>query len=777
MGKFFDPDAGFWANAETATPESRQIHIEGLKEEVSIYYDERRVPHIFAKNEHDLFLAQGYVTAQQRLFQLEIQVYDAAGRLSELLGENPVVQRRDLTTRRWGMPWAAERIVEVALQDSANGAIVTAYTAGVNAYIGSLNAQDYPIEYKFFNAAPEPWSPLKTSLLQMNMTRTLAGGSSDDRASNTLAYLGADFVDLFFSTPPEKMEAIIPESRVWDFEAERPSPPEKLFVPKTAERIQFFDPDAGVGSNNWAVHGSKTASGHPILAGDPHLGLTMPSIWMEVQLNAPGYNAYGVTFQGIPGILIGFNEHIAWAETNTGADVMDWYEIQFKDESKDEYWHDNEWKPTSKRVEEIKVRGGETITETVVYTHHGPVTRANPGDTLNEPVYHAMRWIGHDAGNSLKTFIGLNKARNYDEYEEALRHYIAPAQNFVFASNEGDVAIWVNGQFPNKWDYQGRTVSDGTDPAYDWQGWIPQQHNPNVRNPERGFVSSANQESTHDSYPYYLADEFASYERGRRINDLLRSMENITPQDMMNMQMDNYSLHAESIVPELIDWTMIENLSDEEADFLEEMKAWNFEMDADLKQPGFFYYWWRSLNSAIFSDEFEAIEEPLRWPARDRVVEVIKSNPEYYLIDNIETDIRETINDLVTQSFKHSYKTMAANNGPLGESWNWGRVMNNDINHIGQIPGFGAMDIYSGGSFDAINATRFGYGPSWRMVVELGPEVKGWGVFPGGISGNPGSPNYDAFVENWRTGNHFELNFYREKPEKSLFELKLKPQN
>lgn len=773
LGKFFDPDAGFWANAETSVPATLELELDGLQAPVSVIFDERRVPHIFAENEHDLFMAQGYITAQQRLFQMEIQTYDAAGRLSELIGENPAVQSRDLTTRRWGMPWAAEKKVEVMKQDPEAWAILTAYADGVNAYIESLSPGEYPVEYKVLGATPEQWTPLKTSQLHMNMARTLAGGSSDDRTSNTLAYFGEDFIETFFHTKPEKLEAIIPPSKTWDKPIDRPEAPEAIFIPKTAERVQFFEPDAGVGSNNWAVHGSKTKSGNPILAGDPHLSLSLPSIWMEQQLHAPGYNTYGVGFQGIPGILIGFNEHIAWSETNTGSDVMDWYEIKFRDVSKNEYWHDGEWKSTTKRIEELKVRDGETIIDTLVFTHHGPVMQANPNDTLNPPVYHAMRWIAHEAGNSLMTFIELNRAKNYDEYVAALSHYVAPAQNFVFASNEGDVAIWVNGKFPNKWDYQGEMVSDGTDPAYDWKGWIPHEHNPHVKNPPRGFVSSANQESADESYPYYLSDDFAPYERGTRINTLLREMEDVTPQDIMNMQMDSYSMHAESIVPEMTKWVNEDELSEDEAELLAEMEAWDFVMDADQIQPSLFYHWWRMFYSAIVNDEYDASPERLRYPSRDRLIEVIKTDPNYFLIDNIETEEVETLADLATSSFKQTFEYMDETYGRKDKDWNWGWVMNNDINHVGQIPGFGAEDVYSSGSFEAINATRFGYGPSWRMVVELGPEVKGWGVYPGGITGNPGSPNYDAFVENWRTGKHFPLNFYHEKPDSFLFSLQL----
>ncbi len=772
VGKFFDLDSGFWANAETSVPESSELQLEGLKDKVSIYFDERRVPHIFAENEHDLFFAQGYITAMHRLFQMEIQTYDAAGRLSEIIGENSFIQRRDRTTRRWGMPWAAERKIEAYKQDSTVWAVLTAYSDGVNAYINSLDEEDFPIEYKILDIAPEEWSPLRSVHLEMNMYRTLAGGSSDDRTSNTIAYFGEEFVEKFFGTDPALLEPIIPPSRTWDFEADIPPKPDSLFVPKTAERIQFFDPKAGVGSNNWAVHGSKTQNGYPILAGDPHLSLSLPSIWMEIQLHAPGINAYGVSFQGLPGYLIGFNEYIAYSETNVALDIMDWYELQFKDENLDEYWHDNQWKPATKRIEEIAIRGAEAITDTIVYTHHGPVTITNPGS--EEPVYHAMRWIAHEPDIGIKTFYLLSKAKNYEEFVEALRPFGAGAQSFAFASTEGDIAMWVSGKFPKKWKYQGRTVSDGTDPAYDWQGWIPHEHKPFVKNPDRGFVSSANQEPVDDSYPYYLADNFAPYERGRRINDLLREMNDITVEDMMNMQMDNYSLHAESILPEMLDWLVIDSLSLQEVEFTTQMHDWDYEMNADLKQPGFFYYWWRTLTDLLYDDEFDAAEVRLREPYRDRVVEVLKAEPEFFLIDDITTERQETIQDLVTEAYSRTYARMMQFNGPVSDTWNWGWVINNDINHVGQIPGLGAEDVYSGGSFEAINATRFGYGPSWRMIVELGPEVKAWGVYPGGTSGNPGSPNYDEYLENWRTGEHYELNFYKEPPAESLFTITLK---
>ncbi len=775
LGKFFDPDAGFWANAETTAPESEELEIPGLKDKVSVYYDDRRVPHIFAQNDHDLYLAQGYIVARDRLFQMEMQTYDAAGRLAEIVG--PSLLNRDKQTRRWGMPYGAEKAWEEIQSDPDMLAIVQAYADGVNAYIDQLSPSEYPLEYKILDFAPEQWKPIKTALLLKNMTRTLAAGNNDSRTSNTLAYFGDDFVNRFFTQKPELNDPIIPPTREWDFDADIPEAPDSLFVPATAKELDAFTTEEGVGSNNWAVSGAKTASGNPILANDPHLSLTLPSIWYEVQLNAPGVNTYGVSLQGSPGVIIGFNENVAWGVTNVGSDVLDWYEIKFRDDTKQEYWHDSQWKPTSTRIEEINVRGEKTVMDTVIYTHHGPISKVT--SSVNEelaPSYRAMRWIAHEPSNDLKTFYGLNRAENYDDYVAALKEYTAPAQNFVFASNEGDIALWVNGKLPRKWEHQGRTVSDGTDPTYDWQGWIPRDQVPHIKNPERGFVSSANQESAAPDYPYYLDDDFAPFERGRRINDLLESMENITPEDMQNMQMDDYSYYASTFLPSLLVWTDTDSLNEEEQVVYDLLTEWNYYMDADEMAPSIFRQWAGNFYRAVMYDEYETTDVPLRYPSRDIFIEVVKQDSEFSFIDNIETEAVETREDIALATFKETVSELTNAWGKLGDRWKWGNAINNDIDHLANIPGMGRQNMYSSGSSDAINAIRGGFGPSWRMVVELGPEVKGWGVYPGGASGNPGSPNYDSMLETWRTGGLFELNFFREEPADYNYKVSLNSQ-
>ncbi|HBQ60527.1 MAG TPA: penicillin acylase family protein, partial [Balneolaceae bacterium] len=335
------------------------------------------------------------------------------------------------------------------------------------------------------------------------------------------------------------------------------------------------------------------------------------------------------------------------------------------------------------------------------------------------------------------------------------------------------IALWISGKLPKKWKFQGRTVSDGTDPVYDWQGWIPTEQNPHIVNPERGFVSSANQESAAPDYPYYLDDDFAPYERGRRINDLLERMDNITPMDMQRMQMDNFAYNSSTIIPEMIDWTNTEELSTKELEVLEMMRDWDFMMEAELIQPTVYQNWFDQFYYDVFNDEFSSIVAELRYPSPDIFVEVIKNEPDMMFLDNINTPEEEALGDVVTTSYKKIISRLAEAYGDDYENWKWGYLIDNDLDHLANIPGFGAQNLFSSGAAEAINAVRGTHGPSWRMVVELGPEVKGWGVYPGGQSGNPGSSSYDDMVEEWRTGQLFELNFMRSEPANYLYKFEM----
>lgn len=414
LGPLLNPASGFWANSAVGEASNQKIVLDdtALSDSVKVYYDELRIPHIFASNNRDLYFAQGYITARDRLWQMEFQTHAAAGRLSEIIGERTF--EYDRYQRRIGMVYAAERALQGIMEDPESAEVVNAYAAGVNAYIHQLSVAEYPLEYKILNYAPEEWTPLKTALLLKYMTYTLAGNNGDLRMSNTLAYFGDDFIKNVLDTKVNLMQPTIPTSKKWDFNPLTVQKPDSFFVPSAVKNVQPFQPDPLNGSNNWAVSGSKTASGYPILANDPHLNMTLPSIWYAVQLHGPNQNAMGVSLPGAPAIVVGFNENIAWGTTNVGADVWDWYEIQFRDSSLTEYCYDSEWKSTEKRIEEIKIKGQDAFVDTITYTHHGPVTQNFSGEPMrsNIPKYHAMRWIAYEKSNELKYFFKINRAEN-----------------------------------------------------------------------------------------------------------------------------------------------------------------------------------------------------------------------------------------------------------------------------------------------------------------------------------------------------------------------------
>lgn len=765
LGPFLNPSTGFWANAVTDEPSDLVTALPAgtLEDTVSIHVDGHNIPHIIAENTRDLYFAQGYITARDRLWQMEFQTHAAAGRLSEILGQDML--EYDRYQRRIGMVYAAEQALEGMLGHPETAAAAEAYAAGVNAWIDRLDAAGYPLEYKILNYKPERWTPLKTALLLKNMTYTLAGGGQDLQMSNTRAYFGNAFIREVLDRDPRLNDPIIPAGTDWSFNPKPVQVPDTVFEPSIASDIPPFQPDPLNGSNNWAVSGSKTASGYPILANDPHLNMTLPSIWYAVQLQSPDHNVMGVSLPGAPSVIVGFNEDAAWGTTNVSADVWDWYEITFRDSTLSEYRYDGEWRSTHKRVENIGIKGQETVIDTVVYTHHGPVVQASGEEHTRSdiPPYHALQWIAHEPSNELRYFMDINRAKNYEDYRRALTHYQSPAQNWVFADHS-NIALTAAGRYPLKWKEQGRFISDGSDPRYDWQGWIPFDHIPSVKNPERGFVSSANQDPAADDYPYYLDDDFAPYERGRRINDLLASMDDITMKDMQQLQTDTYSYHAATVLPVMLQNLNHGPMADYKQEARQKLAAWNYENNGGLIAPSLFAYWWNALEAAIWDDEYHAIDVPMKRPASDQTAGMILADSSVRWYDDITTAETETLNDLIEQSFHRAFQQLTRDFGRFGEGWKWGHVNNTNIGHIAQLPGFGRRNVFTGGAAESVNAVRGSHGPSWRMVVELGPVPRAYGIYPGGQSGNPGSPNYDDMVDGWAEGTLFPLWFMQQQP-------------
>lgn len=793
LGKFLDPVNGFWQNAESKEQKPHiPTELKGLKSHVRVVFDDRQVPHIYADNLHDMYYMQGYVTAYHRLWQMEFQTMAAGGRISELVGEKAIPF--DKEQRRIGMVYAAERAIEAFEEDTLTRDIMSAYTDGVNSYISSLDKASLPLEYKLLDYEPEEWTPLKSALLLKMMAKNLTYNENDFENTNALKLLGKETFRLLFPEYANDESPIIPKNTTYDnvsINLDSSTADLDYFI----DRETYSEPASDIGSNNWAVSGRLTETGYPILCGDPHLSLSLPSIWYEIQLACPEMNVYGVSLPGSPNIILGFNDSIAWSVTNAGRDVKDWYAIEFKDDTKSEYKYEGEWLPTQKRIEAIKVRGGETVYDTVPYTHHGPVVYEMGENSGTGMANLALKWIAHgwdeqEPPNELLTFYNLNRGKNYQDYEQALKTYQCPAQNFVFASHSNDIAIWQNGLFPARWPEHGRYIMDGSKKLNDWQARIPQEHNPHIVNPERGFVSSANQHPTDSTYPYYYTGVFEYY-RNRRINNELSRMSSVSVEDMMKLQQDNYNLTAADLLPvllELLDTNDFAKAGEEAAYMrlaLAEMKKWDYYNEADRYAPTIFEIWMEELQFFVWDelsinpiDTSKYYEEwwdkeknevkkralnngnfEVDYPDPPVLLKLLKEHPDHILFDNKASKRVETAKDMVFDSFYWTsikyHDLMEYKLKPVL----WGGFKATGVRHLARIDAFSVLNVNTGGNRHIVNAMSPTNGPSWRMVVALGPELRAYGIYPGGQSGNPGSHYYANAIEKWAVGDYYELKF------------------
>ncbi len=761
LGKILSPFHGFLQNAENEPIDlDRIIKTSNVKEEVAIHFDELYIPHIFAKNEEDLFFTQGYVTAYNRLWQMEFQLLAAEGRVSELLGNRALEFDRE--QRRIGLKFGAKNSEEKFKNEEPElYNLLASYSAGVNAYINSLTYADYPIEYKLLDYEPEEWSPFKCFLLISNMNNMLSKGEMDLEHTNALKQWGRDVFEVLYPERPseELLDPVIPRDTRFDFEAIKVDKPDVSFP------IEFSDPilskqNPDNGSNSFVVNGNKTANGKAILANEPDLSLNLPSIWYLTHLNAPGINVMGATLPGAPTVVIGFNDSIAWGNTNAKRDLVDWYYIQFKDERRNEYLYNGNWVPTRIEVEEFKVRGEKNYYDTIIYTHHGPVVYdRNFGISDQNTMNLAMKWTAHMPSKEIKTLYLGNKATNYDEFVEAFSYFNGPPQNYSFASVNGDISLWVNGKFPVKWEEQGKFLLDGSNTRHEWQSFMPQEHNLHVLNPPQNFVSSANQHAADTIYPYYQYDYNYEYYRGRRINDRLRIMSNITVEDMMQLQHDNFNYNAFEALPMMLDSLDSASFTDTERNYYEQLRAWDFFNNPERQGPTIYEQWWTNLNNKLW-DEIDSSETKVYRPSWFNTVKILKERPAFFMIDNQSTAVKETVGDLFRLTFKETIEDLEDYLDEEDNSLAWYKFKNTTIRHLLRLAPFSVDNVKIGGNRHIVNAASQNHGPSWRMVVELGDgEVNAWGVYPGSQTGNPGNPNYAHMIEDWATGNYNKLLF------------------
>jgi len=761
LGEFLSPQHGFWQNAEPVDKDFGQdLQLPGLKDPAEIYLDDRLVPHIFAANDNDAYYLQGYMHAKFRLWQMEFQTYAAAGRISELIGPKALNYDRD--KRRLGMVYAAEIAVAEIEKDSVSKAECDAYTAGVNAYITNLKESELPVEYKLLGYKPERWSNLKTALFLKFMSFDLAGYDDDFEHTNLRSVLGYDVYNKMFPIAPDSLDPIISADtgkRISVMPVKAPPGSDSLYLQnKDTVSVNVANkPDKANGSNNWAVSGTKTKSGSPILCNDPHLGLHLPSLWYEIQISTPNFNAYGVSFPGSPGVIIGFNDSCAYGFTDGMRDVRDYFEIQFKDDSRKEYWYNGKWVPADFRFEHIIRRDTTEYIDTVAYTVFGPVMydKSYSGNRKTNNKYYAVRWKAHDPSNELMIFHGLEHAKNYADYQQAIKWLHTPGQNVAFACKNGDIAITTQGEFPAKWKRQGDFVMPGTDSSYAWQAMIPQEETPFMYNPERGFVSSANQFPVNPvTYPYYLSGDYQNY-RGLMINRYLNQETEIGIQNMMNLQLDTYNPFAGMARPVLLKNLDSAALQTEELKYYGILKEWDLHYDADSKGASVFNIFWDSLKTIVWHDELEKAGMPDFYPYNQTLLEGILRDSAYEFLDDIATPEKETLKQDVMLAFKKAVSTCKKLDSQ--DKLTWWKFKDTRIEHLANLDPFSRLGIENGGGEYAISAVKKDHGPSWRMIVQLTKETEAYGIYPGGQSGNPGSAYYDNFVDNWANGKYYPL--------------------
>ena len=782
-GRLLDPVNGWAANAEPTDKNfSITLSFPGLNKPISVWFEDRLVPHIHAENDHDLYFAQGYLHAYFRLWQMDFQTRAAAGRIGEVVGEKWVKDEKtgkqknavlefDRTQRRKGMVYAAENSLKTMEAEPRTKEMLDAYTSGINSYISSLEYKKFPVEYKLMGFEPEPWTNLKCALLLKYMADDLTG-KTDDFALTVLKYNFPEEFDYLF---PERLKwsiPVIPEGTKF------PSP--SLTIPPVpgdtiwthfsnqsitqTETLNHESETDGIGSNNWAISGAHTSSGAPILCNDPHLGLNLPSLWFEMQLQAKDVNAYGVSLPGAPGIIIGFNDSISWGLTNNYRDVKDFYEIDAIDN--DFYRFDGKAESFDKRIEVIKIKGKPDFVDTVDYTLHGPVMYDEHfPDPVNSNRKFAMCWMAHRGTNELLSVYKLNRTKNYNEFTEAIFHFECPAQNIVYADRDGNIAMWGQGQFINKWKDQGRFVMKGSTSATLWGDNIPMEENPHSLNPPQGYLASANQITTDSTYPYWYNGDFVDF-RAIRINEILRIQNEMSNQKMEGMQNETYSILASKILPILLQYVGDSGLTDHQRKNLQMLKSWDYYLSRNQIAPTLFQVWWDKICSHFIFDEVTS-----KVTSKSEFVFDLINREDYNLKKNY-APYWENMRWDVVRTFIMATDSVEKIEQKLG-SLEWYKVKNTTLAHLAKIPAFSYDHLKIGGWGNTINAAKSNHGPSWRMIVEMGKDsITAFGVYPGGQSGNPGSKYYGTFVNHWVEGKYYPIVFLPNQKEQSSKRIK-----
>ena len=758
------------------------LDVYGLQNPVQIYRDANGIPHIYAESPQDMFFAQGYIHAQDRMWQMEFWRHIAQGRVSEIVGEPGIENDKFIRTSGWNRIAAANTAYYEQELPEAMSAL-EAYSAGVNAYLVE-NHEDIAISQRILGLVGEPWQiepwePMHSIGWGVVMGWDL-GGNWDNELTRARLYalIGEEATnELIPGYPYDTRPVIAPMS---DFLAAAPARAESAAAPAIdwtrvstdiigEPPVSAFGTGPHLGSNNWVVSGEHTASGLPLLANDPHLGIQIPSIWYQVGLHAPGWDVTGFSFAGIPGVIVGHNERIAWGVTNVGPDVQDLYIEKINPDNSNQYEYMGEWRDMNVIEEVIKVNGGEDVILNVRETIHGPII----SDVLeDQPDALALRWTATSGPSRiLQSVLSINQAQNFEEFREALRYWEIPSQNFVYADVDGNIAYQTPSLIPIRRNGQGMVPVPGWTDEYEWDGYIPFEELPVMLNPERGFIVTANHAVVDEQYPYFIARDWASGDRGYRIEEMIAesiAAGPVTADDFARMHSDSKSLRAETYVP------LLAGLSSDDAGVqqaLEILRSWDFQERTDSVATSIFEIFYMQLANNVLADDVGA--ENVSDAHSAIYFHRLANDPAARWWDNTSTPQTETREDILLKSLEDALSWLKANLGDDMGAWTWGKLHTATFSStplgesgIGPIEGIvnrGPFPV-DGGS-DLVNANNWSWNepaavrshPSMRLIVDLSDFDDSRWVIPTGQSGHPYHPNYDDQIDLWLSGEYLPM--------------------
>ncbi len=738
---------------------------------VVVRRDAYGVPHIRGSTLEDVLFAQGYVHAQDRLFQLDLTRRAVSGRLSEVFGEGFLQADRFL--RAVGFMRAA-RATEADLPPELRSAL-QAYADGINAFIRE-HAGRLPLEFTLLGYKPDPWQIAESLAIAKYMAWDLGGNMQTEIFFWRLtAHLGAEKAASLFPTYPHDGPSIVDRLHRLP---QQPGLAEGLArLQQVAESTGMWARDQFRGSNNWVVAPSRTASGKPILANDMHLGIGAPSIWYQNHLTVEGeFDVTGVMFPGIPGVIVGHNGHIAWGVTNVGPDVQDLRLERRHPTDPTRFEYMGKWYQAEVERHEIRVKGrSEPVMFEVLVTRHGPLI-SEALEELDVPC--SLRWTALAPTGEFAAMLGLAQARNWAEFCRALENFAAPAQNFVYADREGNIGYRANGLFPIRRAGDGLVPVPGWTDEYDWVGFVPWDEIPQLFNPPEGYIVTANHRVAGVEYPYFLSHQWAPPYRAQAIIEALADRHELTLEDMIPIQNSWVNLQARLLGPVILRELDAVGMEGTAAAALRELEAW-LDDPHDLPEaagPTIFHTLYLKLLEATFLDEMgeDLYAAFLRHGSPVNTLDRMLSEGHADWFDDVGTPEREGLREVMAAAFARAVEELEQALGKDPARWEWGKLHTVSFDHAlgaqrplhlifnrGPFPTGGSHVTPGAASFSLPRPFAVTSSAPWRYLVDLA-DLRGLDVLAIGISGHPFSVHYDDQMALWLKGEYKTLLYLEE---------------